>query len=261
MVKLVLASLQPSNLLGSRGMGNYLQFVRIPADFRALLFTFLDSALVTILAVILGSTIAWSLHTIRSRAARSALWTAVLVPFWMGIVIKNYLFSILLDRLGPVSNVLQATGLAHGPVGILYTQAAVIIGMLYSMLPYAVLPMFSAFATIDDDMVHAAESMGASRAYALRTTVLPLVLPLIFATTVIVFVISIGFYITPLLLGGVTVPFIANNIQYRLFTAFDYPSAATAGIFLLAAALVVIAVAQLLVGRERLEQAIDVTRK
>jgi ABC-type spermidine/putrescine transport system permease subunit I len=256
LARLFIGSLGTSSMLGSHGLGNYVRLVRTPADLHAFADTFADSAIVTVLALAMGAVIAWYLRTQRSRLLQALLWLAVLVPFWMGIVVKNYIFAVLLDRLGPVSTVLHSLGLVSAPVDLLYTQAAVVIGMLYSMLPYAVLPLFAAFSVIDLDLVKAAEGLGASRARALATVVAPLALPSALATTLIVFVISIGFYVTPILLGGESLPFVANTIQYDMFTAFDYPGAATASVLLLVAALIVVVVAQFLVGRERLERAI-----
>lgn len=255
LIKLVADSLGSSTLLEADGLSNYSSLIDRESFRRALAVTLIDSALVTFLAVVMGGVIAWHLRTLRSRTLRGLLWLAVLVPFWMGTVVKNYSFFVILDRFGPVSDAIQAIGLSAGPVDILYTHTAVIVGMLYSMLPYAVLPLFGAFTTIDLGLVRAAEGLGASRSRALWSTVVPLALPSILAASVMVFVISIGFYVTPVLLGGEAYPFVANTIQYDIFTAFDYPAAATAAVVLVIVAAVIVTLSQIIVGRERLERA------
>jgi putative spermidine/putrescine transport system permease protein len=174
----------------------------------------------------------------------------------MGSVIKLYAFTILLERLGVVNTTLQDLHLTSQPLSLLYTQFAVVIGMVYQLLPYSVLPLYVAFLTIDLDLLLAAEGLGASRARALLSVVVPLGLPGILATVTIVYVICLGFYLTPVILGGATAPFTASLISSDLFTFFDSADAAIAAIFLLIGAILVVAIGYGLVGKDRLKRAI-----
>ena len=174
----------------------------------------------------------------------------------MGVVVKNYAFVVILGRDGIVSVVLQDIGLRSTPTDLLYTPAAVVIGMVYTMLPYAVLPLFASFVNVSLELPKAAESLGASRTRAMTTIVLPLAWPAIFATGIIVFVLSLGFYLTPVILGGTSGTFVATLVQNDIFAFFDYPDAAALGTVLVIGATLVLSVGFWLIGPERLRRAI-----
>jgi mannopine transport system permease protein len=248
-----LAKLTIDSLTTGGGLSNYAAVLESSAGRRALITTLLAGMLVSFVAVLLGGLLAWYIRTTRSNALKVALWLAVLVPFWMGTVVKNYSIVVLLSAEGPLNKLLEALGL--GPVSILYTSTAVAIGMIYTMIPYAALSLYGVFLTVDDSLLRAARGMGASRLYAIRTVVLPLALPGIVAAGALVFAISLGFYVTPVLLGGAQTPFLASFIGDYIFTFFDYPVASAASVMLLVAAMATLALALAIVGRERLVRA------
>jgi putative spermidine/putrescine transport system permease protein len=250
LVKLVQMSLEQGGL---RTYGAYFQNA---GNLRVLRTTFQDSAEVTAVALIVGSLLAWSLRLARSRLTRTLLWTAVLVPFLMGTVVKNYALTIVLGRHGVLNDALVGLHIVRQPLELLYTEKAVVAGMLYAMLPYAVLPMYVAFLTLEPDLVVAAQSLGASRVRAICTIVLPLALPSFLATAILVFVISIGFYVTPVILGGATSPFAATFIQNAMFQFFDLPGAATSAVVLVAAGALAVLLGVAVVGPERLRRAV-----
>ena len=219
--------------------------------------TFRDAAIVTLIDVVAGGLMAWALRSARSRFMRFALLSAVFVPFWMGSVVKIYAFTALLGRAGVINTLLLNLHLIREPLHLLYTQPAVVAGMVYQMLPLAVLPMYVAFSSIDTDLIIAAEGLGASRARAILDVVLPLAVPGIFATLVINFVLALGFYLTPVLLGGLTSPFTATLIQQDLFAYSDFADASIGGLMLLAGGIASVALGYLLVGKERLRRAIS----
>jgi len=236
------------------GLGHFRAFINNPASVKALETTFRVSAIVTCLALAIGGMLAWELRTTKSRIKKWILWSSVLFPLWMGLVVRNFAFSILLAQNGAVNRVLMYLHLVHNPVSLLYTQKAVTIGILYALLPFAVLPMYATFVNIDLTLVQAAESLGASRARALAGVVLPLSATSVLASGAIVFVLSAGFYITPLLLGGPTSPFLATLISDDIFVLFNIPAAATIGVILVGVALTIVVVAWRLVGFERLQR-------
>jgi mannopine transport system permease protein len=249
-----LAKLTIDSLTTGAGLGNYAAVFESSAGRRSLITTFLAAALVSVAAVVLGGLLAWYIRTARSSAVKVMLWLAVLVPFWMGTVVKNYSIVLLLSAEGPLGKLSEALGL--GSLSVLYTSTAVAIGMVYTMVPYAALTLYGVFLTVDESLLDAARGMGASRLYATRTVVLPLALPGIVAAAALVFAISLGFYITPVLLGGAQTPFMASFISDYIFTFFNYPVASAASVILLVAAIVTLALALALVGRERLERAV-----
>ncbi len=249
-----LVRLAIESLTTGAGTGNYTAVIESSAGRRALITTVLAAAAVSVLAVTIGGLLAWYIRITRHGSVRVVLWLAVLVPFWMGTVVKNYSILILLSAEGPLNKLLEALGIA--PLSLLYTTTAVGIGMVYTMIPYAAFSLYGVFLTIDETLLDAARSMGASRLRVVWSVVLPLALPGIVASGALVFAISLGFYVTPVLLGGAQTPFMADYIQDYIFTFFDYPIASAASVILLAVALLTLGVALRAVGRARLARAL-----
>lgn len=251
-----LVSVGVSSAGGGGALANYGRFFTSEVSVRTLVFTILLSLLVTAIAVLLGGLLAWVMRTTRHRLVRILCWSAVLVPFWMSVVVKNYAFTLILGRRGVLNSVLEAV---FGPgvmIDVMYTNAAVVIGMLYSMLPYAVLPLYVTFLTIDPELARAAQTLGASRTRAISTSILPLALPGIIATASIVFVITVGFYITPVLLGGPRLSFMATLINEQTFTLFNYEGAATSSVILILVAIATLLIAVRAVGLDRIKKAL-----
>ena len=173
------------------------------------------------------------------------------LPLLMGTVVKNYALLIILQRRGILNSLLVGTGLVAQPLQLLYNEAAVVIGILYTLLPFAVVPIFAALLTVDFDMVRAAESMGASRLTAIRSIVLPIVRPVMIGTGMLIFVVSTGFYVVPVVLGGATSPFIATLIQNDMEQFFDMKSAAIAAIVLVVLSLVAVVGTLAIIGTDQ----------
>ena len=249
-----LGKLFVDSLASGDGIGNYGAVFDSSAGRRALVTTVVAAIVVTALSVAVGGLLAWYIRTTRSGLARAVLWLAVLMPFWMGTVAKNYAIVLLVANNGAINEVLEALGL--GRARLLYTTPAVVLGMVYTMVPYAAFSLYGVFLTIDESLPAAARSLGASRLRAIRTVVLPLAMPGLVASAALVFAISLGFYVTPVLLGGAQAPFMASVIQDSVLVYFDYPVAAAASVTLLVVAIVVLAAAFALVGRERLVRAV-----
>lgn len=234
------------------GLDRFREFWTNPAPRRALVTTLRVSAIVTVLCTGLGVLIAWELHTTRSRLWRLLLWSAALFPLWTSGVVRNYAFTIILQRRGIVNTWLGSLGIIEEPLNLLYTEAAVVMGIFYTMLPYAILPIYASFASLDEQLVPAAESLGASKLRAIVDVVLPLAAPSIFAAAAIVFVISVGFYITPILLGGPKAPFLATFVDLQIYRLFDFPGAAATASVLFFTAFIIIGGAWRAVGLDRI---------
>lgn len=236
------------------GLGNYADALSSAAVRKALITTMISSVIVTVLSVGFGGLLAWYVCTVKNRAVQAGLWLAVLAPIWMGTVVKNYAVLLIIGQRGLLNDLLGLFGL--GPLNLLYTPTAVIIGMTYMMIPYAFLSLYAVFVTIDKSFALAARSMGASSLYVARTIVLPLATPGLVAGSAVVFAISVGFYVTPVLLGGAQSAFMATVIEASIFDLFDYPRATASSVILLLAALLVVLVALRLAGGSRLLKAI-----
>jgi putative spermidine/putrescine transport system permease protein len=215
-----------------------------------------DSLIVTALAVVLGGVVAWSLRTTTRRGMRLFLLASVGAPLLLNSILKVFAFTVLFESNGLVNRTLLSLHIIHSPLNLLYNQFAVILGMLYYMFPYATLPLYVSFLSLDLDLVLVAETLGASRNRALLDTCLPLALPGILATLVIDYVLCLGFFVIPLLLGGISVPFTSNVVWQDVTDFFDLTDAAVSSLILLAAAIVVVAAGYIAVGRERLLRAV-----
>ncbi|WP_460834854.1 ABC transporter permease [Nocardioides hungaricus] len=233
---------------GGAGMSRYADVFRDDVSRRALVTTLTDSLIVTAATIGVGSVLAWTLHTSTRGWLRFLVWLTALIPFTMGMVVKNYSVLLLLVANGPVNTVLLDLGVIDQPLSLLYSKFAVVYGIAYSLLPYAVLTLYSVFRGVDRDLLASASVLGASRGRALVTVVWPLVRGGVLVAAALVFVLSIGFYVTPILLGGLQTPFIATVISQQIFTLFDYPAAAATSAVVLVIALLVLALALMVAG-------------
>jgi len=252
LIRLVIISVTQPEM----GLGNYVNFFTRPLFTRSAVNTYRISLLVTLAALVSGVALAWEIRITRNRLKQAVLWSAILLPLWMGTIIRNYAFTIMLQRKGIINQLLLSMGLISEPLKLLYTDGAVFLGILYYMLPYAVLPLYATFVQIDEDLIRAAQSLGASYLRAFASVVIPLAVPSFLATGAIVFVVALGFYITPLLLGGPQSQFLATAISIQIFNLFDLPGAAASGVLLVASALICLALAWRAVGWERIRRAL-----
>jgi putative spermidine/putrescine transport system permease protein len=159
------------------------------------------AALVTLACLVLGYPLAYFLNR-RSPRVRRLLMMLIVFPFFTSVVVRTFAWMALLGRNGVISHNLQALGLIDFPLKILYTKTAVIVGMTYILLPIMVLTLFSVMNGIDAALLRAAYGLGASRIYAFVRIFFPLTLAGVAAGTLLVFIMSLGFFITPALLGG-----------------------------------------------------------
>lgn len=231
-------------LVGSSFADNaYQRVLGDPLVLRALVNTLTISLASTIVTVVLGYVIALVLSR-AGTVARVILFAVVLLPFWTGILVKNFAWAVLLQDNGIVNAFLQGIGLTSAPVELLHNRFAVIIGMVHCLLPYAVFPIFSSLAAIDDRLGLAARSLGAREGAVFRRITLPLSTPGISAAGLLVFIISTGFFITPVVMGGPGDMMIANQIDYYARQLTDFSGAAALAVVLTAMVGVMVAVYQ-----------------
>ena len=222
---------------GGYTLDMYRQIFRVPVYLQVLLATFKVSALVTIVCFALGYPLAYMLATRRPRTAQ-LLMIIVVLPFFTSIIVRTYAWMVLLGRNGIVNQYLMAFGLTDKPLLLLYNQGGVLIGMSYVLLPYMVLTVYSVMRSIDPRLVRAAHSLGASRLQAFRRVFLPLSLPGIAGGTLLVFILSLGFFITPALMGGPGDMMIAMLIEREVEITLNWSFASALAVILLALTLV-----------------------
>ena len=212
-------------------LANYRRMVTEPAYLSVFEVTLELSLLVTVLAVCLGYPLAYMIAKLPGRAATICL-TLVLVPFWTALLVRTYAWLVLLQRRGILNTLLLKWGLIDQPLALVHNFTGTAIGMLHIMIPFLVLPVYANMRTLDRDYVRAAASLGATPAGAFWRVYLPLTFPGLAAGTVMVFVICLGFYVTPQFLGGGRVTTVSMKIQQNVTTYVDWGAASALGVVL-----------------------------
>ncbi|HXU90455.1 MAG TPA: ABC transporter permease [Methylomirabilota bacterium] len=215
----------------------YAQIWRVPVYLTVIWRTFEISALVTLLCLALGYPLAYLLATLRPRVAQ-LLMIVVILPFFTSIIVRTYAWMVLLGRNGVVNQYLTWLGLTDVPLPLLYNKGGVLIGMTYVLLPYMVLTVYSVMRGIDPAFIRAAHSLGASRWQAFRKVFLPLSVPGIAGGTLLVFILSLGFFITPALMGGPSDVMIAMLIEREVEFTLNWSFASALAVILLVLTLI-----------------------
>ena len=197
------------------------------------------SLLVTVLCLILGYPIAYLLATLPLRYS-NLLMIMVLLPFWTSLLVRTTTWIVLLQSNGVINDIMVWIGLIsnEGRIRMIYNQTGTVIAMTQILLPFMVLPLYSVMKTISPSYVRAAQSMGATPALAWFKIYLPMSVPGIGAGALLVFILSIGYYITPALVGGETGTMISNFIAYHMKSSLNWGLAAALGTILLSGVLI-----------------------
>ena len=213
--------------------------------------TFELSFLVTAVCIALGYPLAYLISQLRPRLA-AALLLLVLFPVWTSLLVRCYAWLVLLQRRGVVNSWLQDMGLIEAPLRLMHNFTGTAIGMVHIMLPFMVLPLYATMRTINRDYVRAAANLGASPTQAFWHVFVPLSLPGLFAGIIIVFVLCLGFYVTPALLGGGRVMMWSMQIERNVTYHSDWGAASALGVVLLAMTLAILWGLGRLIGFDRI---------
>lgn len=214
--------------------------IRSKAVVTALVTTNWISLWVTVLVLLISYPLAYYLANNRGWRFTLVLFCIVL-PYFTSIIVRTYSWMILLGRNGIINQALLEMGLLAEPLTLLYTQTGVLIGMVYVLLPYMVLTLFATMKSIDPGLMRAARGLGADSFYAFTRIYLPLSFHGVVSGSLIVYILSIGFFITPALMGGPADVMIAMLIERSVEILFDWNAAAIMSLLLLAATLVLYA--------------------
>jgi len=207
----------------ANGFENFRNIFGSPLLLRVATNTLVISLATTIIALALAIPVAAVLWRSGPKL-RSLIMAFVLLPFWTAVLIKNFAWAVLLQDNGVVNGLLQAAGV--GPFTLLHNRLAVLIGMVHFVLPYAIFPIYTAMREIDPRLEHAARSMGAGAAEVIWHVILPLSMPGISAAALLVFIVSTGFFITPVILGSPSDMMISNLIDYYVHELINFNNAA-----------------------------------
>ena len=211
---------------------HYTHFIRESLYFTILLRTFKIALFVTAISVILSYPVAAFLSEAKGR--KHYLMICVILPFWTSVLVRNYAWMVLLQMNGLINKSLMGLGLTTTPLPFMYNTLGVVVGMVHVLLPFMILPIYSVLKGIDKDLKLAAYTMGANRLNTFLRITLPLSLPGVAAGVIFVFVLSLGFFITPALLGGPKVTMIATLIENQINYLNNWGFAAALSLVLLA---------------------------
>ena len=218
---------------------HYEQMVARDLYLRVIRRTIEISAIVAFATLILGYPVAYLMTRVKGWHA-ALIGACVLIPLWTSTLVRSYAWTVLLSRHGLINTWLVDLGLIDAPMRMLYTDGAVILAMVHVLLPFMILPLYAALRAIPDDLPRAAAILGAGGGATFRHVVLPLSLPGVSAGLVLVFLISLGFFITPALVGGPQSLMVATLIAREITTGFNWGFAAAIAATLLVAALAIV---------------------
>jgi spermidine/putrescine transport system permease protein len=222
--------------LANPGLQNYIQATRpeyIPAFANSLKY----AAITTILSILIGYPIAYWISRYGGNR-KVLLLILVMLPFWTSYLIRTYAWMIILRDNGVLNSILMAIGVISDPIPMLNSDFAVILGMTYGFLPFAILPLYVSIDRLDPHLVEAARDLYAGGRGAFLHVTLPITMPGIVAAALLTFIPAIGDYVTPDLLGGAQTTTVAKVVQTLFLSGRDWPQGAALGFILMAVTIV-----------------------
>ncbi|RJG41064.1 ABC transporter permease [Mesorhizobium sp. DCY119] len=249
----VVALLLRSVLEPEPGLGNYATLFGSSTYLRIFLNTFMVSAVVTALSVVIGFPVAWMLAIMPSRWA-SVVFAILLLSMWTNLLARTYAWMVLLQRTGVINKTLINLGLIDQPLALVNNLVGVTIGMTYIMLPFVILPLRGVIKAMDPAILQAASLCGATRWQCLTRVLIPLALPGIAAGALMVFVMSLGYFVTPALLGGTSNMMLAEMIAQFVQSLVNWGMGGAAAFVLLVVTLCIYGIQLRLFGAGRLGQ-------
>jgi putative spermidine/putrescine transport system permease protein len=234
------------------GLGNYAALFQSNIYLRVLIRTFQVALVVTLLCLALGYPTAYFISGIRSRRLRNLILVLVIIPFWTSLLVRTYAWMAILGRTGILNNALVAMGLIEQPLRLLHTRFAVLVGMTHILLPFMILTLNAVMQGIDHRLTLAASTLGANPLRAFATVFLPLSMPGVASGSLLIFIMALGFYVTPALLGGQGDIMISMMIESRARQLLEWNTASTLSAVLLIVTLAMLMVYHKLIGLDQL---------
>lgn len=215
------------------GLQNYEKLFTTASLVKILWTTLRVCVITTVVSVIIGYLIAYAMVHLGNRE-RSTMLVLVLISFWVSVLVRAFAWLTLLGRNGLVNGALVGSGLVDEPVALVRNELGVLIGMVHYMVPYAVLPLLANMQGLDQRIMDASRNLGAGPLKTFSRIYLPLTIPGIVASSLLVFIISLGFYVTPALLGGGRVLMIAEYVSVQVLVTVQWGTASMLATLLLA---------------------------
>ena len=227
---------------GDLSLVNYEKMIAYKSYLRVFKTTFNVSFLTTFLCIVIGYPLAYFLSQIPRKYVGLFMLT-VLLPFWTSLLVRTYAWLVMLQRNGLINNFAIDLGIWDAPVKLAHNLNGTLIGMVHIMLPFLVLPLYAAMRRIDRHALQAAANLGATPVQAFWQIFVPLSLPGVVAGSLIVFVLCLGFYVTPAVLGGGKVILVSMQITAILEDQFNWGAASALGVVLLVSTFAVLLLA------------------
>jgi ABC-type spermidine/putrescine transport system permease subunit I len=227
---------------GQLSLENYERMLRYKSYARVFVTTFEVSILTTMICIMIGYPLSYFLAMLPQRLAGFFM-LAVLLPFWTSLLVRTYAWLVLLQKNGILNDFAISAGLWETPLKLVHNMTGTLIGMAHIMLPFLVLPLYGSMRKIQRDMMHAAANLGATPTQAFWKVFFPLSISGMVAGSLIVFVLCLGFYVTPAVLGGGRVVMVATQITAILENQFNWGAASALGVVLLVATMLILFVA------------------
>ena len=224
---------------GDFSLVNYQRMIEYKSYARVYLITFQVSILTTLLCVLIGFPLAYFLAQLPQKIA-GVLMLTVLLPFWTSLLVRTYAWLALLQKKGLLNDFAIQIGLWETPVKLVHNMTGTLIGMAHIMLPFLILPLYGAMRRIEPEMMHAASNLCTKPIQAFWKIFFPISLPGLVAGSLIVFVLCLGFYVTPAVLGGGRVVMIATQITAILENQFNWGAASALGVVLLVTTMIIL---------------------
>ncbi|MBW8640213.1 ABC transporter permease [Hoeflea sp. WL0058] len=215
------------------GFDNYIEFFTEPIYWHIMARTAVMSLIVTALALVIGFPVSYYIAKIAGPRTRGAMFMFCLIPLWVSDLIRAFGWILLLRETGVISGVLQWTGLISEPIELLYNDAAVIVGLVYTVMLFMIVPLTSTMDGMDDSMIEAGYNLGGNGLTVLRRIIIPYAMPGIISGSIIVFMLTAGSYLTPVLLGGKYSSWFTQTIYDQFITRYNWESGAAFGFLLL----------------------------
>jgi spermidine/putrescine transport system permease protein len=214
-------------------LGQYRTFVDEPLYWHTFVRTALMSILATACTLLIAFPAAWYIAKIARGRARSVLFILCLIPFWVSETVRTLGWMILLRESGAVPGLLVRLGVADAPPELLYHDATILVGLVYTSVLFMVVPLTNALESLDDSLIEAAYDLGGNAWSILRQIVVPHAAPGIAAGSIVVFMLTLGNYLTPTLLGGKNSLWFTEQIYTQFITRFNWEQGAAFGFLLL----------------------------
>lgn len=220
-----------------------------PIYLQVIWLTLKTSFIVTVISIVLAYPVAYFIIKTKSSRTKKVILMIIMIPFWISLLVRTFSWIIILQEQGILNTFLKNIGLINQPLDLLYNTASVTIGMTHVLFPYMVLNVYSVMSSIDTQLVEVAQVMGARPIKAFWQVFFPLSVPGILSGSILVFVLALGYFITPALLGGSKNMLVSTLIQNNISATLNWPLASALSLVLFIITMVLLSILAVLVKR------------